>query len=204
MLLKGTSNLGYAAGNNILVNYAKHNGATQFAILNPDMLLCEDVVGYMTNITSSSDGIHSPVILREDELVSFHSTAINLNSDTLQVEHKYEGLKSTFLPKGIQESDSLNGCALFFSSTTVDKYGYIPEEYFLYFEETDWTWSSKKQGADLFVHGDIRIIHTKDSQKGGFADTCLYILFVERGLIVCILSIRLTCHIHKINLKILL
>jgi len=183
ILLNTKSNLGYAAGNNILVNYAKCQGATQFAILNPDMLLCEDVMDYMANITLTSDGIHSPVILRENELVSFHSTIINQNSDTLQVEHRYAGLQPTFLPEGIQESDSLNGCALFFSSSTIDKYGYIPEEYFLYFEETDWTWSSKKKGANLFVHSDIKIIHTKDSQKGGLP-TLAYTYYLLRGALL--------------------
>jgi GT2 family glycosyltransferase/glycosyltransferase involved in cell wall biosynthesis len=183
ILIKPEANLGYAAGNNILINYAKSLGASEFAILNPDMLLCEDVIQYMTEVVRESNGIHSPVILRENELVSFYSTNIDSTSSTLKVDHHYAGSKCDFLPKGVQESDSLNGCALFFSKQTVDEFGYIPEEYFLYFEETDWTWSAKKSGAKLQVHGDINIIHSKDSQKGGLP-TLAYTYYLLRGALL--------------------
>ena len=73
VLVKPNNNLGYAAGNNILVHYALSLGATQFSILNPDILLCSNVIDYMNEILLQSDGIHSPVILRENELVSFYS-----------------------------------------------------------------------------------------------------------------------------------
>ena len=183
VLVKPNNNLGYAAGNNILLHYALSLGATQFSILNPDILLCSNVIDYMNEILLQSDGIHSPVILRENELVSFYSTEIDSNSDVLKLAHNYDGSRQYILPKGPQQSDTLNGCSLFFSKESINKVGYIPEEYFLYFEETDWTWSAKKLGLELLVHSDVSVIHTKDSQKGG-VPTLAYTYYLLRGALI--------------------
>ncbi|MBZ2163623.1 glycosyltransferase [Alteromonas stellipolaris] len=168
IVIKPETNLGYAGGNNVLVNYAKNNGIKAIAILNPDILLTEDVVTkILPKIQKDSDSVHAPLVLRENGTITFHSATFNNNDSLLNITHHFDGQELSSTPITAINTDILNGCALFFNADIVDKYRYIPEEYFLYFEETDWTYGIKKAGGRLVVNSDAKIVHTKDSQKGG-------------------------------------
>ena len=166
IICKPQSNLGYAGGNNVLVNLVKSIKPIKIGILNPDIIFTEDLLGKLIP-RLEKDSIHSPLVLKENGQVSFHSATIDVNSKTLDITHHYDGKELSSIPPGKVTTDILNGCALFFDSSVVDKFGYIPEEYFLYFEESDWTWGIKKAGGRLEVHTDCTVTHAKDSQKGG-------------------------------------
>lgn len=183
ILIKPSSNLGYAAGNNILINYAIDSGADKFSILNPDIILCENTIDYMRVVLQECDGMHSPVILRDSGTIAFHSTTVDESSMLLNIKHQYNDSERYLLPSGTSDTDTLNGCALFFNKNFINRFGYIPEEYFLYFEETDWTWNAKKQGSKLVVHNTRSIIHTKDSQKGGLPSLA-YTYYLLRGALI--------------------
>ena len=182
-------NLGYAAGNNLLISLAKDAGFPAIGILNPDIYLAEDCITPMVKaIQKKPEALHAPVVLRpygKDKAVSFLSSKISKDVDgAVVIEHLYEGLLSTDkLPEGPVESDTLSGCAMFFSPTIIDKYGYIPEDYFLYFEETDWTYRMKLAGVPILVHTDTSIIHSKASWQKGMP-TLAYVYYMIRGAIL--------------------
>lgn len=184
VIVRPTENLGYAGGNNVLIDICRNHKIKNLAILNPDIILKEDVISKMLLAMEHNDNaIFSPIIVRENGLVTFHSATISDDSGLVNIEHHYDGKDIRALPSGSVETDCLNGCALFFSLNIVEKYGFIPEEYFLYFEETDWTWSIKKAGGELVVIPDTQIIHTKGSQKGGLP-TLPYTYYLLRSALL--------------------
>lgn len=184
VIVRPKENLGYAGGNNVLIDICKNRKIKNFAILNPDIILKEDVISNMLVAMERNDNaVFSPIVVRENGLITFHSATISDDSGLVNIEHHYDGKDIRALPSGSIETDCLNGCALFFNVNIVEKYGYIPEEYFLYFEETDWTWSIKKAGGELLVIHDTQIIHTKGSQKGGLP-TLPYTYYLLRSALL--------------------
>lgn len=184
VIMKPTSNLGYAGGNNVLVNYAKQVRIKNIAILNPDIILTEDVFAkIIPQINQKPNAIHAPVVLKDNGLVSFYSATFDSSSSLVNIKHHYDGKPLSDLPQGEVSTDILNGCALFFNADIVDTFNYIPEEYFLYFEETDWTWGVKNSGGELLVHTNTKIVHTKDSQKGGLP-TIPYTYYLLRSALL--------------------
>lgn len=188
VLVKPEENLGYAAGNNVLMAMAKKAGFPVIGILKPDITLREDCITDMVEaVAAQPDTMHSPAILqrkKEGELsISFFNSNISRVAGALSIKHELTGQSLGSLPKEKQESDSLCGCAMFFGSQIVEKYGYMPEEYFLYFEETDWTYGLKCKGVTLFAHPNTSIIHAKTSHDNGLP-TLAYGYYLSRGALL--------------------
>ncbi|WP_395340294.1 glycosyltransferase [Ningiella sp. W23] len=183
-LLKSQVNLGYAAGNNALIAYAKSIGFSNFGILNPDVEVPQDIfASIVKQLQESPNCIMSPLILRNDNTVSFFKSEIKNTDNTLDIEHVLDGEPADLVPTGLHPSDSLNGCALFFGESIIDKFGFIPEDYFLYFEETDWVSSMRERGAQVFVDASISIIHHKSTQSGGIPSLAYTYYLLRNALI---------------------
>jgi GT2 family glycosyltransferase/glycosyltransferase involved in cell wall biosynthesis len=182
--VESSENVGYAAGNNYLVELAMGLGCEKFAILNPDVEIYEDVLDVMgRRMNENKLSVYSPIILNSDHKISFFTADIKCSSQTLEISHMGVGLPKEVHPDGLYDSDVLNGCALFFHKDLVKKYGYIPEDYFLYFEETDWTYSIKRSGGQLSVDTSVAVIHNKKSQGGGLP-TVPYVYYLLRNSII--------------------
>ena len=177
-------NLGYAAGNNILIQLAIDNGSKSMAILNPDMIVNQSALKYLHKQTVEKPlAIHSALILKDSSTVSFHTASLDKTSPLVKISHPFDGTDKSLVPNTVSESDLLNGCALFFSKQVIEKCGLIPEEYFLYFEETDWTISAKNKGCSLLVHSNVSLMHNKASQSGGLP-TLAYTYYLLRSSIL--------------------
>lgn len=61
--------------------------------------------------------------------------------------------------------DYLPGCSMLVSSEMIDQVGYMREEYFMYFEETDWCARMKNSGFDLRYVPQSVVYHHFDDQK---------------------------------------
>lgn len=184
-LYQSETNSGYAAGNNILIKKAADLGYRKFAIFNPDLILNSDIIKYFNNVLEQEpESIHSPVILTEDKKISFLSTTIESDSRSFDVKHNFVGEKiERYNENKILDTDSLNGCCMFFHASIIESNGYIPEDYFLYFEETEWTHLFKKRGGKLSVHLSQKIIHTKNTQSGGLPSVS-YVYYLLRSSIL--------------------
>jgi GT2 family glycosyltransferase len=188
VLVKPEENLGYAAGNNVLMALAKNAGFPVIGILNPDVYLEKDCVSAMVEaVQGAPRSLHSPVVTKKRKdgspAISFFTSCISSDKGALALSHPLTGRHVGALSDQIQESDSLCGCSMFFSPAILDKYGYMPEEYFLYFEETAWTYAIKQQGGKLIAHPNARIVHTKASQKKGLP-ALPYIYYMVRNSLI--------------------
>ncbi len=183
-VLRSERNLGYAAGNNCLIKFAKDNGYEQICILNPDIVITEDLFANMaSNINKNPNAVYSPLILKNESIISFYRASINKQSDCLDITHELDGWKKEFAQTGLKPTDLVNGCAMFFDASIVDKYGYLPESYFLYFEESDWTMSIRQQGGQLFTDASLSLIHQKQTQKNGLPSLTYTYYLLRNSLI---------------------
>ena len=138
--------MGYAAGNNVGIKYAVEHGADYIAIVNNDVIL---------NQTSFDSCIK---FLDEDETVAFDGPAI-LEYDSNKIQYtggKINYFKITSPHTNVHKDfiledkrincDYVGGACMIFKPNIIKKIGYIPEVYFLYWEETEWCSLAKKIG----------------------------------------------------------
>ena len=160
IFIKSSENNGYAAGNNIGIKYVESQEDAQFIwILNNDTLIQEDtfknLINCYKNLENENIALLGSKILNED--FSIQSIGY-LNSKYTEDEIK---------SKSSIEVEHISGCSIFFRADRIKEIGYIPEEYFLYYEETDWMKSIKQKGFKIFTCLSSQLIHKHAKSTGG-------------------------------------
>lgn len=167
-LIKLPRNLGFAHAANIGIKNAitksKHKN-DYIWLLNPDVILEKDsLTQALENITPQS--IHGSAVTND----GFSADAIMWGaggyiSEDLDVHMKYTGEARNTLPTSSFACDYVPGCSMLFHMSIPETYGYLPEEYFLYFEETDWCLSLKQQGVSFFINPKSVMQHHSPNEK---------------------------------------
>ncbi|MDD2789214.1 MAG: glycosyltransferase family 2 protein [Sulfurimonas sp.] len=173
-LISSDSNNGYAAGNNIGIKYVlQHASKKDFIwILNNDTLVRPDTLENMINsynqLENDAIALLGSKILNEDlSLQSIGDIIENTNEknkDNLEVKH-------------------ICGCSIFFRVENFDSIGFLPEEYFLYYEETDWMKSIRQKGLKIFTSLKSEVIHKHAKSTGG-AYSPLVLYYMTRNQIL--------------------
>jgi GT2 family glycosyltransferase len=81
---------------------------------------------------------------------------------------------------------SLRGPLLALGRDTASRLGPMNEDYFLYYEETEWLWRARRAGAELVVAPQSRVVHrwghsTRKSSDSGTVEERSRIRFFERN-----------------------
>lgn len=161
-------NLGYAAANNVLMAMMKGDGCDYAFIVNPDTSLRKNSLKILLD-NATPDAVQSPLILNEDSTIGYGGGRIRHDvTGQVHVDHLLEREPLTAAPLVPYPVHTLNGCALFVPCALLDQIGYIPEDYFLYYEETDWCLSIADKGGKLLVEPRAHIVHHKKSKAGNF------------------------------------
>jgi len=168
------SNLGFAGGMNAGIRKAFDDGARFIAILNNDTAA---EPGFAKNVAAKFEEhrgeriCFSPLILdRDGKKVWFGGGKLSWPA----ARAKHSGFYSSCFPEAPAVSDFLTGCAMCFSKSAVDEAGLMKEDYFLYWEDLDWSVRLRKEGYRLVVFPDIRIKHLGSAATGLESDGYLY------------------------------
>lgn len=139
-------NAGFAGGNNIVLRNLTNLDAYIW-LLNPDMTIREDTLTELVNysVLKTSDCIIGAEVRSysgNQEPLFYGGGRINFLSGTIRLVKKQEA---------IHRLDYISGGCLFTHAANFKKYGVLPENYFLYWEETHWCFRAKQQGVELLV-----------------------------------------------------
>lgn len=158
--IKNEENLGFSAGNNLGIRFALERMADGILLLNSDTIVREDFLSRLVEVAESEPmvGILSPVILDSKEKIWFSGGRINWWK--MGTMHTCD-IKST-LP---YETEFLTGCAMFVRSGVFKKIGLLDEDFFLYWEDTDFSVRAKRAGYRLMMVPEARIIHLEKSEE---------------------------------------
>lgn len=168
-------NVGYAAANNIGIRYAGQKGAELIWLVNPDatvepLALKElaaaaaahpdvDVFGskILRGATKTRDGqTQAPMIWSAGAEIDFSQRRVSMLGSDERDDGQFDR------PRGC---DYLPGCSLLFRTEVLGRSGYLPEDYFMYFEETDWCTRIKRSGGKLrYVPASV-VYHHFDGDK---------------------------------------
>ncbi|MGZ8536724.1 MAG: glycosyltransferase family 2 protein [Flavisolibacter sp.] len=146
VLIQNIENRGFAAGNNVVLRQLMNQDAYIW-LLNPDMVVEKNTLGELVRFANAKPrrSVIGAVVKHysNPERVHFYGGArINFNSATIVPiikaadEHKL---------------DYIGGGSLFVHASHFRELGLLPENYFLYWEETDWCYNARQKGFEMLV-----------------------------------------------------
>ena len=168
-LMKNSENLGYAKGNNLAMRYAMEHGADYLWLLNNDTVVEKDTLSNLIdNAEKFADiGMVSPVIhfYYEPKKVQFCGSYVDTRKMEIIYPKENHASASEDFVKG--KYICLWGTALLAKREVIKKIGYLNEDYFAYWEDTDYSLRSIKSGFRNEVIKSARIFHKTLLPKPG-------------------------------------
>ena len=172
-VIRSRENLGFAGGNNLGIQAAQ--GKYLFFLNNDTLLRCkkEDVICKMflpliERLESSPKiGMVSPKIKFSwgENLIQFAGytplSKITMRNRSIGFGEADSGQYDTPHP-----TPYAHGAAMIVKREVIDKAGLMPECYFLYYEELDWSMMIRRAGYDIWYEPTCTIFH-KESQTTG-------------------------------------
>jgi GT2 family glycosyltransferase len=155
VFIQNEKNTGFGGGNNIVLGLFVGLD-TYVWMLNPDMVITDNALSEMVQFaqTQPSGAIIGSVIKFHDnpgKIQMYGGGHIKFRSGTVSF------IKNS---TQIEKLDYISGGSLFIHASLLEKYGLLPENYFLYWEETDWCYGARKQGSVLAVC-DSSVVYDK-------------------------------------------
>ena len=183
-LIFNEQNLGFAAGNNIGIQRAMNAGADYVWILNPDVRVEKDVLSLLIETIKKNKkiaAVGSRILQRENPGIIFSDGEKMIMDKKASTLHKNHNLKAKYLKTGIDYNiDYIAGCSMLLNTLAIEEVGLLPEEYFLYFEETDWCFKAKKSDWKLAINTNATVYNLTSKKTSVF-----HYYFVRNKLIFC-------------------
>jgi len=159
LFIKSSSNLGFAGGNNLGIRQAK---GEYILLLNNDTEVPPEFINPMVGLLSSDKhiGAVSPKIkyFYDSDRIQYAGFT-HMNPFTLRMN----AIGSKQIDNGnydkVMETHYAHGCAMMVPRKVIDEVGMMPEEYFLYYEEHDWSTKIKKAGYKIFYQPESFVLH---------------------------------------------
>ncbi|PJI09729.1 MULTISPECIES: glycosyltransferase family 2 protein [Clostridium] len=160
-IIEADSNLGYASGNNIGIRYALNNGAEYVCILNSDVVVEKDflkkLVGKMSE--NSKIGIAGSCICDYYKRDIIQGMGARINLYFAAARRNFKGENYNEIEKKDVFVDYVEGACFLIKREVFEKIGLIPENYFLFFEETEFCTRTLKAGYKIVSVYSSRVYH---------------------------------------------
>lgn len=185
-VLESKDNLGFAGGNNLALPQCK--GSYVFYV-NNDTILPEDTLAALvdTALSESNVGAVSPKFeyyFDQGKTEYAGSTRINpftaRNSRVghMQPPEQFSGIIETFY---------VHGGAMLIPMSVIEKVGPMANDFFLYYEEMDWSERIRRAGYKIYCNRNVKIYHKESASVGQLSPLKTYylnrnrILFMRRN-----------------------
>lgn len=166
-IIKTKENNGFSAGNNFGIEFAnKHFGSDYFWLLNNDTIVKDDALSPLIQKYESNakSGIIGSKLLFYDQPSVVQALGGRFNKFTgkfIQI-----GFGKSIHDLNVQEAQEIDfviGASLFVSKGFLKKVGLLSEDYFLYFEEIDWSIRSHQNGFETLSCLESEVFHKQGS-----------------------------------------
>ncbi len=177
-------NLGFAGGNNVGIEYAIKQGADYVFLINNDTIVHPDYLKELVAVAESDTQIGAVgskiYYYSEPERIWFAGGKINW------LRNKGEHIGLDEIDKGqfdeVREAGYLTGCSLLVKREVVKKIGVLKDDYFLYYEDADYSLRIQNAGYKTVYAPKSKIYHkVSRSTKPGSSSYVYY--HVRNGLV---------------------
>ncbi|MEA2098434.1 MAG: glycosyltransferase family 2 protein [Patescibacteria group bacterium] len=160
-IIENKKNLGFSGGNNVGIKYAISNGAHYVLLINNDTTVEKD---FLSELVKKGES---------DEKIGVLGSKIYFHSEPNRIWFaggKVNWLKNKGTHIGLdqidnrqydkaEEMDYLTGCCLLIKREVIEKIGVLAEDYFLYYEDTDFSLRAKNAGYKIVYVPKSKIYH---------------------------------------------
>ena len=183
ILIKNDENIGFPGGNNTGMKFAlKFFKPNYILLLNNDTVVEENFLDELVKNGKSREdvGILGPKIYFYDEPHTIWSAGCRISwklSRGIQIGTNEEdkGQYDT-----IKEVEYVSGSAFLIKTEVIQKIGLMDENYFLYFEESDWTLRANHEGSNSLYVPQAKVWH-KISKSGGGIHNQIGLFYITRN-----------------------
>jgi GT2 family glycosyltransferase len=165
-VLRNSSNLGWAGGNNTGIRHALSRGADQVLLLNNDTTVSPELVSRLVKAAENhkSYGVIGPVInlLEEPDVVRTDGCIFNAADHPGFFQRRTVPLQRVD-PPAITEVDIVNGCCMMVAADVIRRIGMLDPRYFLVHEEADFCLRASRAGFRCGVIGEPLVWHKGSS-----------------------------------------
>ena len=181
-VLLNKENNGFSAGNNVGITYALENDYDYILLLNNDTTVDCDFLQNLVKATSQSN------------VYTIYTCKIKYYYDKERIWFAggdYSYIKGSTYHFGVTELDDgkfdasidvgfICGCCMFMSRTVVEKIGLLPEEYFLYSEDLDYSLNARNNNIRLRYVPNAIIYHKVSSSTSKISHMSQYYVVRNR------------------------
>ena len=182
VFLINESNLGYAKGNNVGIEYALNHGAEYLCILNNDVEVERDFLSKLINyLEANMDvGIAGPCICDFQRRDRIQSMGASINLYTGLAQGKMKNVQYDKVAQSFVDVDYLGGACFVIKRKVIEDIGTIPEMYFLFFEETEFCLKAKRKGYKLICLKESKVYHKRSATISKYKGLSYYYLNKNR------------------------
>lgn len=164
-IIESKINLGFAGGNNLAV---RDSESEYIAFLNNDTVVTKNFLEPLIAKLQSDEliGMVSPKIVYEGTNKIQYAGSTSINPYTSRGKRLGYNEEDIGQYDKIEETGAIHGSALVFPRSLIDKIGLMPEFYFLYYEEVDWSKQARKKRLKLFFVGTSKVYHKSSLSVG--------------------------------------
>lgn len=168
-LILAPRNGGFAYGNNLGIQLAMENGADYLLLLNPDTKVrphaIESLLAFLRSHPEAAiagpsfenvDGTEWPIAFRFPSIVTEFCAALGVGLVTRLLGDRAVARR---MPAVAQQVDWVSGAAMMIRAEVFRAIGGFDENYFLYFEETDFCFRSARAGFATWYVPASRVMH---------------------------------------------
>jgi len=184
-VIKSERNLGFAGGNNLGIQAAQ--GKYLFLINNDTIFKEFNIQTLIDRLESSLHiGIVCPKIRFswDNNPIQFAGysklSKITVRNHAIGFNEEDHGQYDTAHP-----TPYAHGAAMLIKREAIDKVGLMPECYFLYYEEIDWSMMFTRAGYQIWYEPKCTILHKESQATGQNSPLRTYYLTRNRLLLVC-------------------
>ncbi len=186
-LIESKTNCGFAGGVNIGVRYVLEEGTDYILLLNNDTIVHP---GFMTELVRSAESLHDMAVAcpktyfyERPEVIYSTGGQVNLWTGSARQVGRGERDRGQF--DGIERRDYADGVCMLIPKHALERVGLLDEDYFAYWEETDWCARAREKGLRSYYVPLAKIWHkAARSQSPGNDFYYLYrrnaLLFVRK------------------------
>ena len=178
-------NYGFSYANNVGIGRAKEQGADYVLLLNNDTEIATDMLSQLWECAKRHSGsVAVPKIYYSDDRKRIWSAGGSFSAVIKKAKHT--GLNETDEGQHDQEKEIgfATGCCLWIPMEVIRKAGTLDERFFLYYEDTEYSFRLHKQGISIYYCPQAVMYHKVGASTRG-ADSPLCAYYIARNWLLC-------------------
>lgn len=169
-VISNSSNIGFAGGSNQGIARALAENAEWILLVNNDTIIPPKTLGGLVETATTNNlYILSPTIEGTDPANTVWYSGGSISPfQGMKTRHGNMGSAMSAAPSGLHQTEYAPACCLLVHQSVFRRIGALDNDYFVYFEDADFSLRAQAAGFQYWVSGDHNIIHKASSLTGGY------------------------------------